>query len=242
MNVPHNSTGPPGTGRTPAAPRADAGLGELGDLGLGGGRLGLGSTDEPAPRAPLPPFRPSLTMERTRFTIDLHEGSTATVDVDHLAGRASFYRDEGHVQTRDMPARFPLGPDRLEVEASRYGMQRIHLVHADGRERRLDPAPGTPEHRRAQLARRHPGLGRALAVCAVVALAVNLVLLAPQAIELLTHQPLWADRFRSFDSPVSLPAWANTVLALAACLAGVERALTFRHHRLLDVETDGIAD
>ncbi|MBQ1083023.1 hypothetical protein [Nocardiopsis sp. B62] len=242
MSMLENSSWPEDAGQNRSAHRPGEGSDVLGDLGLGDDQAGVWSTDEPAPGASLPPFPRSLSMERTRFTVDLPDRSTATVDVDHLAGRASLYRDDRHVRTCDMPARFALGPDHLEVAASRYGMKRIHLVHADGRERRLDPAPGTPEHWRAQLSREHPGLGRALAVCAVLVLAINLILLAPQALDLLTHQAFWADHFSSFDSPVSLPAWANTALTLATCLAGTERALTFRHHRLLDVETDGIAD
>jgi hypothetical protein len=193
-----------------------------------------------AGRAPLPPFRPSPSLQRTRFAIRLPDPSTATVDVDHLSGRASLYWDDRHVQTSDMPVRFSLGPDRIEVAASRYGMRRIHLISADGSQRRLEPAPGTPEHWRAQLSRRHPGVGRTLAACAVIVLMTNLLLLAPQLLDLVTHQPLWADRFPQFLSPIDLPAWANTVLTITVGLAGIERALTFRHHRLLDAETDGI--
>jgi hypothetical protein len=198
------------------------------------------STPAPEPGAPLPPFRRSLSLQRTRFAIGLADASTATVDVDHLWGRASLYRDDRHVQTSDMPVRFPLGSDRIEVAASTYGMQRIHLISADGGERRLDPAPGTPEHWRAQLSRRRPGVGRALAACAVIVLTINLILLAPQLIDLVTHLPLWADRFTPFVSPIDLPAWANTALTVTGGLAALERALTFRHHRLLDAETYGI--
>lgn len=224
-------------------PGRGCGLDDLGGLDeVDGGALGDEgwSTPAPAPGAPLPPFRRSLTLQRTRFSIGLSDASTATVDVDHLAGRASVYRDGRHLQTGDMPVRFPLGTEVLEVAASRYGMQRIHLIGTDGSERRLDPAPGTPEHWRAQLSRRHPRFGRALAAGAVVVLVVNLVLLAPQLLEAVSQLSLWTDRFRPFASPISLPAWANTALALAGALAGVERALTFRHHRLLDAETLGL--
>ncbi|MFF2083415.1 hypothetical protein ACFVVM_06545 [Nocardia sp. NPDC058176] len=198
------------------------------------------SRPDPEPGAPLPPFRRSLSLQRTRFAIDLPDASTATVDVDHLSGRASLYRNDRHVRTSDMPVRFPLGSETIVVAASRYGMQRIHLIGADGSERRLDPAPGTPEHWRAQLSQRRPRIGRALAVCAVIVLTVNLILLAPQLLELVTHLPVWADRFSPFVSPIDLPTWANTTLTVTAALAGIERALTFRHHRLLDAETDGI--
>lgn len=204
------------------------------------GNEGDWSTLGPARGSPLPAFRPSLSLQRTRFAIDLHDTSTATVDVDHLSGRASLYRDDQHVQTSNMPVRFTLGSDNIEVAANRYGMKRIHLIRADGSQRRLDPAPGTPERWRAQLSRRHPGFGRGLAAGAVIVLTLNLILLAPQLLELVTHLPFWADRFASFDSPIDLPAGVNLALTLTAGLAGIERALTFRHHRLLDVETDGI--
>ncbi|WP_155830030.1 hypothetical protein [Glycomyces tenuis] len=210
--------------------------------GLGGldDDAGVWSTPAPEPGAPLPPFRRSLSLRRTRFAIELSDASTATVDIDHLEGRASLYRDDRHVRTSDMPVRFPLGTDGIEVAASRYGMQRIHLICADGTQRRLDPAPGTPEHWRAQLSRRHPGIGRVLAAGAVIVLTINLILLAPQLLELATHLPLWAERFTPFVSPIDLPAWANTALTITAALAGIERALTFRQHRLLDAETGGI--
>ncbi|MFD6400128.1 hypothetical protein [Nocardia sp. NPDC060249] len=204
------------------------------------GDPGAWSTPAPEPGAPLPPFRRSLALERTRFAVELPDGSTATVDVDHLSGRASLYRDDRHVQTSDMPVRFPLGSETIVVAASRFGMRRIHLISADGSERRLDPAPGTPEHWRAQLSLRHPGAGRALAAGAVIVLTVDLILLAPQLLELVTHLRFWADRFSPFVSPVDLPGWANTALTVSAGLAGIERTLTFRHHRLLDADTDGI--
>ncbi|GAA3852366.1 hypothetical protein [Streptomyces sedi] len=194
----------------------------------------------PPPGAPLPPFRPSLLLRRTRFAIDLPEASTATVDVDHSAGLASLYRDDRHVQTAEMPVEFQLERGRIDVAASRFGMERISLVAADGSQRQLVPAPGTPEHWRAQLSRRRPGMGRALAAAAVLVLVVNLMVLAPQLLDLLTHQSIWTGRFPSFDSPLALPAWANTALAVLGALAGVERALSLRNHWLLDVETAGM--
>jgi hypothetical protein len=41
-------------------------------------------------------------MKRTQFAMRLPDASTATVDVDHLSGRASLYWDDRHVQTSDM--------------------------------------------------------------------------------------------------------------------------------------------
>ncbi|MEU6680304.1 hypothetical protein [Streptomyces sp. NPDC046925] len=204
------------------------------------GDPGTWSKTSPAPGAPLPRFRPSLTLERTRFTARLPDTSTVTVDVDHVAGLASLYRGARHVQTAEMPVRFACGADRIDVAASRYGMERIHLVGADGSRRRLDPAPGTPEYWRARLSRRHPGLGRALAVAAIVVPLANLTLIAPRLLATITQVPWWADHFAPFVSPIHPPAWANTALTITAGLAGVERALTFRHHRLLDAATDGM--
>ncbi|NJP66918.1 hypothetical protein [Streptomyces spiramenti] len=206
-------------------------------LGFEGVGSALGET-APRPGSPLPRFRPSLSLQRTRFTVELADGSTTTVDVNHTSQRASMYRNDHHVKTAEMPAQFAVGHDRVEVAATRYGMQRIHLVHADGTQRRLDAAPGTPEHWRDQLSRRHPGVGRALAVGAVIVLAANLALLAPQLLETVSHSAIWARYAAPLNSPVALPVWANTALAFTAALAGVERALTFRHNRLLDVDTD----
>lgn len=217
----------------------------LDDAGDSGGIDDLGddrarSTPAAAPGATLPPFRPSLMLERTRFFVDLSGTSKVIVDVDHVSGSASLYRDGRHAQTSAMPVRFPLGADSIEVVAGRYGMHRIHLIRADGSERRLDPEPGTPEFWRARLDRRHPRISRAMSLCAVIVLTVNPVMLAPQALELITELPVWSDRFTPLRSPIDLPAWTNSALTVTAGLAAIERALTFRHHRLLDVDTDGI--
>ncbi len=237
-------------------PGREHGLGDVADdvrdpwIDVPDGRLGeadgLDAGDEPqwvsapAPGAPLPRFRRSLLLQRTRFAIELPDASTATVDVDHAAGLASLYLDGRHVRTAEMPSTFRLEHGRIDVAASRFGTEKIQLVAADGTSHRLDPAPGTPEHWRAQLSRRHPGIGRALAAAAVLVLVVNLMVLAPQLLDLLTHQAVWADRFPPFDSPLDLPAWANTSLAVLGALAGVERALSLRNHWLLDVETAGL--
>lgn len=202
--------------------------------------LTWGDSSDPAPAAELPRFRRSLSMQRTRFTGHLADESIATVDVDHASGRTSLYLNNRHERTADMPTQFTLGSERIEVAASRYGMRRIHLIRADGSHERLDPAAGTPERWRERLSQRHPKISRAIAVGAVSVLVVNLILLAPQVLELLTHLTIWPDRFPSFVSPVDLPGWVNTILTMTAALAATERALTFRHHRILDVETDGL--
>ncbi|MBY4130140.1 hypothetical protein HQO83_17230 [Rhodococcus fascians] len=198
------------------------------------------SVSPPAPDAELTAFRPSLSLQRTRFSIELPNASIATVDIDLVAGNASLYLDGRHERTSRMPVRFAVGSDCIEVVAGRYGMRKIHWIGADGSQRRLEPVQGTPEFWRARLARRHPRISRALSLCAVIVLTVNLVLLAPQALELITELPLWSDRYAPLHSPLDLPAWTNSALTVTAGLAAIERALTFRHHRLLDVDTDGI--
>ncbi|MBU7596243.1 hypothetical protein JGS22_000970 [Streptomyces sp. P38-E01] len=180
-------------------------------------------------------------MQRTRFTADLADESIATVDIDHASGRASLYRNNRHVRTAEMPTGFTLGSERIEVAVSPYGMRRICLTRADGAQERLDPAPGTPEHWRERLSQRHPKVSRATAVGAVAVLVVNLVLLAPQLLEVVAHLSVRSDRFPPSVSPVSLPVWLNTILTVTAALAATERALTFRHHRIVDIETEGLS-
>ncbi|MEV1291984.1 hypothetical protein [Pseudonocardia sp. NPDC049635] len=139
--------------------------------------------------------------------------------------------------TTDLPGCLPVPGGRIDVDAGLYGTTRIHLVPDSGPERRLGPVPGTLEHRRARLAGRRPGVSRAIAVTAVLVLAVNLVLAAPHALELVTSQPRVAELVGTFTSPVSLPGWLNTALLVAGALAAVERVLTLRRNRVLDAET-----
>ncbi|WFG45157.1 hypothetical protein [Pseudonocardia alni] len=40
-----------------------------------------------------------------------------------------------------------------------------------------------------------------------------------------------------FTSPVLLPGWLLGTLTVAGVVAAVERALTWRHHRVVDAET-----
>lgn len=47
-----------------------------------------------------------------------------------------------------------------------------------------------------------------------------------------------ADQFGFFTSPLRLPDWLNGMLAVATVVAGVERALSLRSHRLADTALD----
>ena len=86
--------------------------------------------------------------------------------------------------------------------------------------------------------RRHPRLSRTVGWLAIAILVVDLVLAVPAALEFLTTR---VDRigeiFGTFTSPIVLPLWLTITLALAGAVAGVERALTLRRNRLLDLET-----
>jgi hypothetical protein len=150
---------------------------------------------------------------------------------------ARLYRDGQRTGTAEMPATFTVPGGRIEVDAGFYGVTRVHLVTPDGRERRLAPAPGTLEYRRAVLTRDHPRLSRGIAVTAVVILLVNLVLAVPEGLELLTSAPQVAERFGTFTSPVDLPGWLGWTLTAAGVVAAVERAVTWRHNRVVDAET-----
>lgn len=186
-------------------------------------------------------FRRTSVLTRTRFELR-PDATLFTVDVDQSEETADLYRDRVQVATSALPARFPVDGGVIEVSASLYGMRRVHLVRPDGSEQRLEPARGTLEHGRAVLGRRHPGVSRTLAAAAVTVLVVDLVLFAPQALEFVSHLDLWPDILPVFDSPISLPAWANIALTVAGVLAGTERALTFRHNRLLDAEVGWVED
>jgi hypothetical protein len=164
-------------------------------------------------------------------------GALLSVDVDHDTQQAALFRAGQEVARGEMPVRFAVDDGTLEVSSSMYGMRRIHLVRPDGTEARLEPAQGSPEHRRAVFARRHPRLSRAVGWAAIGVLVVDLILLIPQLIEIITRIEWWPDDL-VFTSPIVLPGPLNAALIVAGILAAIERALTFRHHRILDIETD----
>jgi hypothetical protein len=194
-------------------------LGSWDDVGPGEGRV------RPGDGAPLPAFRPSWALTRTRF-VHRGESSSLIVDVDHDAQRAQLYRDGRRIAVGEMPARFAVPEGSLEVSASMHGMRRVHLLTPDGAEHRLEPAARTPEGRRASFARTHPAASRVVAFAAVAVLLVDLALLAPQLIEFVTHLDLWPSALPQFTSPVVLPAWLNTALTAAGAV--------------IDAETDGV--
>lgn len=194
------------------APEGHARPGGPGALPGPGGPAGLGGPGRPV-----------------RYTVE--------IDAGREDGHAALYADGRQRETAAMPAAFGVPGGVIEVDVSLYGVRRVHLRHEDGREQRLHPVPGTLEHRRGRLHRRHPLISRGIAGLAVAVLLLNLVLAVPQGLELITGLPRIAELFGTFTSPVALPAWLNTVLLLAGVAAAVERVLTLRSNRVIDFET-----
>ncbi|APU16424.1 MULTISPECIES: hypothetical protein [Actinoalloteichus] len=209
----------------------------------GSGSPGAVGAGTPGERRRLRPFRRRELLHRWLYTLTHHgpdgPGHVWTVDVDMTDEEwaAELYLDGERQQRSEMPAAFPVPGGTIEVNASLYGITRMHLVHEDGREERLAPVRGTAEDLRGRLARRHPGLSRSIGRLAIGILIVNLLLAVPQALEIATRIPRIAENLGTFTSPIMLPAWLNITLLVAGVLAAVERILTLRHHRLLDVET-----
>ncbi|WP_091037241.1 hypothetical protein [Glycomyces harbinensis] len=196
--------------------------------------------DSPTDR--LRPLRRREVFHRYLYWIDLPgpggDPVRYTVEADgNEDWVALLYADGRRVAKADLPARLPVPGGVVEVDLGLYGVTRVHFVPDDGAERRLAPVRGTLEDLRGRFARRHPGASRAIGWAAVAALAVNLVLAAPQAVEFVSEIPRVAERFGTFDSPVDLPAWLNIGLVFAGAAASVERVLTFRRNRVLDIET-----
>lgn len=197
----------------------------------------------PMPRSRLREFRPHHVLHRALYTVDRPgaDGSTVTwtveIDAGQEDGHAVLYADGVEVATAEPPGEFPVPGGTIEVATSMYGMQRVHLVLEDGTEERLRPVEGTLEDLRGRLARRHPRVSRAVARTAVVVLAVNLVLAVPAGLELLTGLDGVAERFGTFTNPIDLPTWLDRTTLVAGVLAAVERALTWKRHKVLDAET-----
>lgn len=192
----------------------------------------------------LSPLKPWQVLNRYLYTLE-HTGSDGarvdyTVEVD-TAGEdtVQLYADGSLVSTTDLPASIPVTGGHIEVAASLYGVTRVHLV-LDGETgvgRRLAPARGTIEDLRRRLDRNHPRISRAIGWVAIAILVVNLVLAVPFALEIATGVPAIEERFGTFVSPIGLPVWINTALVVAGICAAVERAITLRHNKILDLET-----
>lgn len=207
-------------------------------------------TKQPPTAKRLSPLKPWQVLNRYLYTLE-HAGSDGrrvsyTVEVDTAGDdTVQLYADGWLVSTNDLPASIPVSGGHIEVAASLYGVTRVHLVLDDdddedednGVGRRLAPARGTIEDLRRRLDRNHPRISRAIGWLAIAILVVNLVLAVPFAIEIATGVPAIAERFGTFVAPIQLPVWINTALLVAGVCAAVERALTLRHNKILDLET-----
>jgi len=172
------------------------------------------------------------------------DGSEVTyaVDVRYLQGltsddgdgRADLYLDGRHHAASRLPAAFPVEGGTIEVVVTLFGLRRCHYVTDAGTEHQLVPDPASGEGRRARLERERPAISRLIGACSVAVLVVSVLLLVPQLVQAVTEFPPVADRFETFSSPVTLPAWLNIGVTLAAAAASTERALRLRYHWLLD--------
>ncbi|AOS64557.1 hypothetical protein [Actinoalloteichus hymeniacidonis] len=195
----------------------------------------------------LRPFRRREVLHRSVYSIT-HDGPnglghTWTVDIDmgqeDGGWDAELYLDGIWQAKREMPAEFAIPGGRIEVNAGMYGVTRVHLVRDSGVEQRMKPARGTAEDLRFRLQRRNPTVSRWIGGAAIVVLLVNLVLVVPRAIELITSVPRIAELVGTFESPIVLPDWLSVGLLVAGILAAVERTLTLRHNAIIDAETNG---
>lgn len=159
------------------------------------------------------------------------------VDVDHFSAEfeASLYREGRQVGVGASPAAFSVPGGVVEFAASLYGLKRMHYVPDDGEPTRmLEPDPRSMEGLRAEFDRRRPRASRAVGWAAVVILVVGLVVGGLQLAEVVSRWDVVPESWGVFISPVTLPGWANVTLTVAAVGAALERALTLRHHWLLD--------
>lgn len=194
----------------------------------------------------LKPFRWWQPFSRSLYSLALgrDDGNQAVyvVDIPHRRrffandgkGTADLYLDGRHQAESRLPAVFSVRGGAIEVAESPFGLKRCHYVTAEGDEYPLVPAHASAEGRRANLGRTYPALSRAISVTSVILLVVSVLLLIPQLIEIAFTLPPVAARFGTFVSPISLPAWLNSLIGIGAALASIERALRLRHNRFLD--------
>lgn len=194
----------------------------------------------------LKPFRWWQLLSRSLYSLVLSgdDGRRADYAVDVRQrrrffasdgkGTADLYLDGRHHAESKLPAAFPVPGGTIEVAESPFGLKRCHYVTANGAEQQLVPDRRSAEGRRAHLDRTRPVLSSSISATSIALLVTSVLLLIPQLVEIAFKLPPVAERFGAFTSPVSLPAWLNSLLAVAATLASIERALRLRHNRFLD--------
>jgi hypothetical protein len=200
---------------------------------------------EPGNGRPLQRFRWwHVPMGRALFSLQPSsaDGRTATYAVDvrrwgqQSGGEAvaHLHLDGRHHARSRIPAVFSVEGGVIEVAMSRFGIKRCHHVTAEGQEHQLDPDPKSAVGRRARFERDQRTASRVIGSVSLLLLVIGVGLNLLQLIEPISRVPAIAENLGTFTSPIRLPLWLNTTLALGAALASVERALRLRYHWLLD--------
>lgn len=176
------------------------------------------------------------------YAVDIHyfadELETGEQQDDRPAPPAAVYRDGVQILRSDIPSVFPVPGGVIEVVASMYGLRRMHYVPDEGPALQLRPDPRAPEGLRARFARSFPRTSAAFGRVATIVIVVGVIVAVPQALETVSRLDVIAEQFGVFTSPLRFPGWLNGMLAMATVVAGVERALTLRSHRLADTALD----
>jgi len=172
---------------------------------------------------PLKPLGAWGFVSRGRFETR-HDGHTWTVDVDYfdVGDKLSLYCDGVAVEEQKSPATFGLGAGaRIEASIGLLGMRQIDLVVGAARTT-LTPVEGTAEAWRLRLQRERPRLSRLVGALSWTVLVIAVLAEVPQLIALGTD----------LDTALMPPAF-NTIIGLAALVAALERALSFKSNRWL---------
>jgi hypothetical protein len=166
-----------------------------------------------------------------QYAVDVHLNGKQAGD---FGGKAHLYLNGRHHAESRLPAAIPVEGGTVEVALSSVGLKRAHYVTEDGVAHQLTPDPKTPIARRLRFERRHPSTSRLIGAVSVVALVVGVVLTLLQIAEPILQVPPIVEEYGRFESPISLPVWANVALGVGAAMGASERALRLRYHWLLD--------
>jgi hypothetical protein len=182
-------------------------------------------------------------FSRSLFDLRLPDGAEGShlfeVDVRHMADSttrrspASLYRDGVQVAHAGVPVTFPVPDGVIEVATNEYGLKRMHYLRDDGTEHVLRPHPRSQEGLRARFGERFPRTSAVLGAAAVVVLLAVLAVGLLSGLEALTRVEVIADQVGTVTSPIHLTGWMKIALPVVGFVAGLERAVTLRHHWLL---------
>lgn len=171
--------------------------------------------------------------EKRKYSVDVHFYTEKK--------EAKLYIDKRQAAWASTPASFPVFDGNIEVEVGTYGLKRMHFVNGD-KEEILNPDVRSAEGIRSKFHRNNPRISKIISRLAVIILLISLILGLPQIIELLTEIDIFKENFGTFTSPLQLPKELNIALLIGTALAALERALTLKHHWLIDFETNTYDD